>query len=399
MDSTNHEERRRKKLGLAVDIGLPVSLVLAILAVLVIDRFKLVSGPGHSQSQRVKGKGIFALRTAPDRKKIIVRLGGSPESEMAVEEGLAWLARHQSDNGSWSDQGKCEQEQPCQHLKYNAAVAETGLAILAFQAGGNYAFNDQKYSRQVKRGLDWLITQQKQDGCLFGPHSTWYEHGIATFALAEACAVAIANDQEPDARYRNAAERAIRFTEQHQYAGGGWQYEIDSSSKGDTSVTGWQVLSLKSAMEAKIELAPDTIKRVQSFYESCGDPSTGQTGYQSHSRSTDLTTAVGLIVQEFILKQPDSPLAQKAIEHLKRRASAKIGQSGDFYTLYNGTLAMFLARGDAWEQWNREVRDAVVQRQEKNGCARGSWNHKYGRTLDTAWAVLTLEVYYRYATD
>jgi hypothetical protein len=24
---------------------------------------------------------------------------------------------------------------------------------------------------------------------------------------------------------------------------------------------------------------------------------------------------------------------------------------------------------------------------------------KYGRTLDTAWAVLTLEVYYRYATE
>ena len=66
---------------------------------------------------------------------------------------------------------------------------------------------------------------------------------------------------------------------------------------------------------------------------------------------------------------------------------------------------MFLAGGKPWEEWNRRVREAVIARQEKTGCARGSWfdaigtSHArtYGRTLDTAWAVLTLEVYYRYA--
>ena len=36
-------------------------------------------------------------------------------------------------------------------------VALTGLAVLAFQAGGNYDFNDAEYSECVRCGLDWLV--------------------------------------------------------------------------------------------------------------------------------------------------------------------------------------------------------------------------------------------------
>jgi hypothetical protein len=353
-------------------------------------------------SKVLKPTDIYASRTAPNREELVIRMGGSRESESAVRDGLAWLARHQADEGYWSDQQKCEKDHMCSNLNFggNAApIAETGLAILAFQAGGNYSFNCEKYSAQVTRGLDWLVKQQKTDGSLFGPYPyTWYQHGIATFALAEACAVALANDEEPEPRYLNAARRAVKFIESHQYARGGWQYLLDNDGNGDTSVTGWQVLALKSAQEAKIDVSPGTIQRVQQFYESCGNPATGLTGYMDNSPHTDLTTAVGLVVQIFFLHKPDSPLARKAALHLKDQAST-LGVGGDFYTLYNGTLGMFLSRGDAWKQWNLGVRDAVVGRQEKSGCARGSWSDGYGRTLGTSWAVLTLEVYYRYATE
>lgn len=344
-------------------------------------------------------KGIYSERTNPNRRKIIADLGGTVESEAAVQAGLEWLARHQAEDGHWSDAKRCEHDHPCSDIQYGAPLAETGLAVLAFQAGGHYDFNDQEYSRNVKDGLDWLVEQQHEDGRLFGPQHSWYEHGIATFALAEACAVALASDRSPDQRYLVAAQRAIKFMELHQYTGGGWRYELGSDSHGDASVTGWQVLALKSAMEAKIELSPTTLERVARFYEMLGDPETGRTGYVARGSGSDAMMAVGLIVQEFILNQPQSPLALKAAENLKARASQGIGQTGDFYTLYNGMLAMFLARGDAWKVWNQHVRDAIVGRQVKTGCARGSWNHSYHRTLDTAWAVLTLEVYYRYSLE
>lgn len=363
--------------------------------------------------------GIYTERTAPDRQQRIIGRGGSPESEAAVQAGLNWLARHQANDGHWSDGQKCEAGGPCQNVTFGvpladtglaifgqsltlgAPVAETGMAILAFQAGGHYSFNKQKYSENVTRGLDWLVEKQQADGRLFGGQALygWYEHGIATFALAEACAVAVANKQVPDPRYLDAAKRAIKFIEIHQYNKGGWRYWQDADGLGDTSVSGWQMLALKSAQEAKITVSPKTMTRATQFFAACGDPKTGQTGYQHRGTGTDLTTAVGLIVQEFIVKKPKSPLALKAVKFLRHRADQGIGQTGDFYTLYNSTLAMFLAGGDDWKDWNRHVRDAVVKRQETVGCARGSWNHTYHRTLDTAWAVLTLEVYYRYSTE
>ena len=357
------------------------------------DKTETVSGIGRV-------KGIFSLRTAVNRAQLVANLGGSHESELAVQNGLEWLARHQADDGSWSDALKCERDRPCDQLKFDssgAVVAETGLAILAFQAGGNYDFNEHKYSTVVKKGLDWLVNWQKEDGRLFGTHS-WYEHGIATFAIAEACAVAVAEGETPDPRYVNTVELAIKFLEAHQYEGGGWQYAIDSGGMGDTSVTGWQMLALKSAIEAKIEVAPRTIEKLKLFFEKVGDPTTGKTGYQSRGGGTDLTTAVGLIFQEFILKQPHSPFAEKGTEFLTRRATT-VAESGSYYSIYNCTLAVFLAKGENWKQWNETVRDAIVKKQSKSGCARGSWAGDYGRTLSTTWAILTLEVYYRYASE
>jgi hypothetical protein len=277
------------------------------------------------------------------------------------------------------------------------------MAILAYQAGGNYYFNKVKYSDNVKRGLDWLVEQQGDDGRLFGnnrwPHSGWYEHGIGTFALADACATALASRQTIDSRYLEATKRAVKFQEKHQYAQGGWQYALDSPRGGDTSVTGWQILALKSAIEADIDVEPETMQRVLTFYEKCGNPQTGHTSYKlSGGSTTPLRTAVGLVVQQFIAKKPNSPLAKGAAEFLRPQAK-RLGATGDFYTLYNATLGMYLTGGDAWTDWNNHVRDAVLKRQVREGCARGSWMSKYGRTLDTAWAVLTLEVYYRYATE
>lgn len=358
-------------------------------------------------SQLVKMKGIFALRTAPRRERMIADLGGTPESERAVADGLDWLARHQAYDGHWCAHDKCEADHPCRMLDYQAPagrpVAETGMAILAFQAGGNYYFNNQKYSDNVRRGLDWLVAQQGKDGRLFGVqkangHSGWYTHGIATFALADACATAKASREAIDPRYLAATKRAVEFMERHQYARGGWRYTLTSRQTGDTSVTGWQILALKSAIEAGIEVSPATMQKVLKFFEDFAVPRTGQTGYATRGRGTLLTTAVGLIVQQFITDKPNPLLIKNAAQVLRGRA-AYLGQHGDFYTLYNATLAMYLTGGDAWTDWNNNVRDAVVKRQVKTGCERGSWYRKYGRTLDTAWAVLTLEVYYRYATE
>jgi hypothetical protein len=71
--------------------------------------------------------------------------------------------------------------------------------------------------------------------------------------------------------------------------------------------------------------------------------------------------------------------------------------------LYNCTLAMFQAGGDDWDRWNGVVRDRLIGLQKTAGCNRGSWDatgyraNEAGRVCSTAWAILSLEVYYRFS--
>ena len=107
-------------------------------------------------------------------------------------------------------------------------VALTGLAVLAFQAGGHYDFNNREYSQCVRHGLDWLVAHQRSDGCFLDPdHGTrscnMYEHGIAAFALADACEMSLSLHQEPFDPYRQAAEKAVQFIHYAQHDDGGWR--------------------------------------------------------------------------------------------------------------------------------------------------------------------------------
>ncbi|MDX1968544.1 MAG: VWA domain-containing protein, partial [Planctomycetaceae bacterium] len=53
---------------------------------------------------------LYGDRTSAKRQEILTRNGGSQESESAARAGLDWLARHQADDGHWSDHDKCEQD-------------------------------------------------------------------------------------------------------------------------------------------------------------------------------------------------------------------------------------------------------------------------------------------------
>jgi len=76
-----------------------------------------------------------------------------------------------------------------------------------------------------------------------------------------------------------------------------------------------------------------------------------------------------------------------------------------------GTLALFQydgPKGPHWTKWNKALLEALVphQRAKADGCKDGSWDtervdrwaYAGGRVYGTAMNVLTLEVYYRYAT-
>lgn len=412
------------------DVAPAAALVAALGVVFAIDRNAPPEADGTTaddgrrvsfvQVERrgaMKAGSVYAERTAPDRQEVVQKRGGSPISEQAVEAGFEWLARHQAEDGSWSDRcmgpglgSRCEKGKACTHPGQPYPVAQTGLALLALQGGGHYAFNKSAYSDHVRRGLGWLAGRQREDGNLThgGGHFV-YEHAIGTFALAEACALARDADEEPDPEHLRAAQKAVDYLVRIQHQDGGWRYTAHVTERSDTSVSGWAVLALKSAQGGGLKFDKGSIDRVVRFFETCEyKDQSGQTGYQAGAGMlSQATTGVGMLVHHFLRERSDTPLVQAAARTLAAAAEGnRLAARGvtDYYTWYNCTLGMYLAGGEPWERWNKVVRDRVIGLQAKAGCERGSWppdgdesGHAGGRVYSTALAILTLEVYYRFA--
>jgi hypothetical protein len=74
----------------------------------------------------------------------------------------------------------------------------------------------------------------------------------------------------------------------------------------------------------------------------------------------------------------------------------------NIYYWYYGTQTLHHVGGEPWNQWNRAVREILVETQETAGHAAGSWAplgphaDAGGRLYQTALSVCTLEVYYRH---
>jgi hypothetical protein len=352
---------------------------------------------------------IYSDRVSPERAEIGRRRGGSPGSESAVQTALHWLALHQNSDGRW-DAGKfgAHQESAVPPMQRQGATgpnskadtAITGLALLAMLGAGNTHLHGD-YSQNVQRGLEFLLSSQGHDGNLAGGAETYafmYSHGIATLAMSEAYAMT------GDARLRAPVQAAINYTLGAQiHATGGWRYKADETpgERGDTSQLGWQLMSLKSAQLAGLEIPPGAADGAVRFIKSV---SSGQYGgkasYRPGERPTRPMTAEALVCRQFLGMARDNPAGDEAGEYLL--SDVPRADRINLYYWYYGTLGMYQLQGDGWQRWNAALQSVLVDRQRTDGDMAGSWDPECiwggygGRVYSTALSSLCLEVYYRY---
>lgn len=431
----------------------------------------MVDADRNSARRRETSPATYRLRDAQVRRQAAARFGGTRESEAAVELSLRWLNAMQSPEGYWDaarhGAGQVKTDENGTFRDYAGRDADTGVTALVTLSflGAGYTHETGKYAMTVDNALAWLIAQQGEDGNLAGGARRYarnYCHAMATYALAEALGmqkdivtaplvspdtlaagqmfsqaasgalmrqsgllpfvpVAVTDGlayyraerlayslrKVDDIALRSAVLNAVRYSiSQQDPESGGWRYEF--GQEGDVSMFGWQLMSLKSARIAGLDINATVNRRMVRFINSVrqGDAG-GLFGYrrsvpingQPSEPVTPVMTAEALFCQQMLGYPRDTPANRESVAYLLQN-TPKLSELNMYYWYY-GTLAMYQYGGQPWDDWNRIVRDTLVREQRTSGPLAGSWDPKGpwgrygGRLYSTALSTLTLEVYYR----
>jgi hypothetical protein len=336
--------------------------------------------------------GTFYGRSGATREYALREGGGTGESEAAVARGLKWIARQQSPDGHWSLDGAFKDKGTPND------VAGTAFGLLPLLGGGKTHKPDKlnPYDKVVSRGLEFLKRRQDPKKGDFG--GGMYAHGLATIAVCEAYGLT----QDPN--LRPYAQKAVNFIVYAQHASnGGWRYA--PHQEGDTSVTGWQVMALKSAQMAGLDVPTTTMSKAIYYLNNCMSDTDKGYGYVGKGSSPTMS-AVGLLCRQYL--QSWGPQKLEMIEgvknHIRPLQPKGDGMQKNCYFYYYATQVMHHYGGEAWKEWNKGMRDGLVKSQDKDeGPSNGSWTSigdphggAGGRLMVTSLNLLTLEVYYRY---
>jgi hypothetical protein len=218
---------------------------------------------------------------------------------------------------------------------------------------------------------------------------TMYAQGLSAMTLCEA--YAMTGDQNLGGK----AQKAIDFICEAQHPRGGWRY--NPGQPGDTTVTGWQIMALKSARLVRLSIPSPIIERSKGYLDGVQDGGGSYYGYQRPNKEP-ACTAVGLLCRMYLGWRRDDPRLVRGVKYL-----SNLGPSpNDMYFNFYATQVLCHHDGNEWPGWNKRMRDFLVAKQATTGHEKGSWyfpdRHGTigGRLYTTAMCVMILEVYYRY---
>lgn len=362
-------------------------------------------GTGKNAGSGGSGEG-FGGRGSGSREAMVGSSGGTKATERSVAGGLNWIARHQNPDGSWSFDGHqrhCTDASCTCQGSSKTDPGGTAFALLPFLAAGQTHKSKGPYQGTINKGIEYLGRIAKPDGALHaGKESPMYVQGVATIVLCEAYGMS------RDQRLRLPAQKAIEYICRAQHPElGGWHYYTPGGAltAGDLSVVGWQLMALKSAKMAGLDVPPVVLEKAAKFLKSVSKGKSGGLGcYRVESNPTPAMTAVGLLSKQFLGAKRTDPDQMEGMDYMMKNLPGKVGRNS--YYFYYATQVMHNLPGPEWDDWNRATRRFLIDTQEKKGCAEGSWNPELptkdahgetgGRLLCTSVNTLNLEVYYRF---
>ncbi|MFU8829590.1 MAG: prenyltransferase/squalene oxidase repeat-containing protein, partial [Phycisphaerales bacterium] len=227
-------------------------------------------------------------------------------------------------------------------------------------------------------------------------HGPMYGHGFATLFLGEVYGMTAGGDNTAQARRtHDALVRAVRLIVQTQNEEGGWRYN-PTPHDADISVTITQIMALRSARNAGIEVPIETINKAVEYVRLCQNPD-GGFRYQAGRGASAWPRSAAGVASLYYAGIYDGDEIERGLDYIVQTSmpgqARNMGGAHYFYGHYYAVQTMFLAGGERWATWWPAIRDEVIGRQESNG----SWaDNSAGTPYGTAMALIILQMPKRY---
>lgn len=318
----------------------------------------------------------------------------------AVERGLTWLAARQAADGSFGG-GEGGQGQP---------AAITALSALAFMQAGNLPGRG-KYGVNVRKATEYVLSVTSENGLIAAENaqSVMYGHGFATLFLAEVYGMTGGTLDGPgggDVELKEKLTKAVRLIIRSQNPQGGWRYN-PRPEDADISVTICQIMALRAARDAGIQVDKAVIDRAIEYVRNCQNADGGFSYMARMGRQGMLggnfgpggpsgyaRTAAGVasLFYAGVYEGQDVKIGLEYIAQFIPGKNAPEGESHYFYGNYYAVQAMFLAGGNHWGTYYPAIREELIQKQNNAGSWSGDFTDEYA----TAMALLILQMPNRY---
>lgn len=328
------------------------------------------------------------------------RAQGVPaEYRQAIANGLDWLVKQQNKDGSWPS------------VERQGDVTCTAAAGLALLMEGSTAAKG-KYSANIKQAVEWLMKECQQDG-LIGLNVREDRLGYMT---AQGWAVlflgsVLAREERSDGKglegrlakvrqqeMATVLKRAVDFIVKAQAKNGGWG--VTSLSLDDAESTLAQILALRAAQHASIDVSRESMQKAYAYLETMTTPRGGMP-FSSLNAGKSGSERPGLTIAAFACtygsKEVSADLLKKWLGYCQFTLTTQTSQSKELFHLAiavhglgDDGHAKLLGKEPPVRTWSK-YRDVLLSRfRTPPGTAHRGWNAS--PTFGTAISLIVLQL-------
>ena len=281
----------------------------------------------------------------------------TPEVRQMNERALAFLARAQDADGSWSDN------------QFPSNTGVTALACLAFMAEGSRP-RIGIYGKPIDLGLEFILKNVQTSGVIAGKGSNkygpMYEHAYSMLVLLYSF-----GDLPWRPQTRDVISRGIQAMLKSQRLDGGWRYQFSREGHSDMSVTANVLWVLRTAKKSGFTVPREAIDRGIKFVEQCANPD-GTFRYRYfgiHASPSLGGTGIIALCNHGRIDHELIPAARDRIEYDYRRYTVNDLKERRYFVFgaFYASLATYMSGDAYWMPWFKKAVEVLASMQGKDG--------------------------------